>query len=504
MFGGTERIRNRLTIVTGLLFMFFCSAVVAHPLGFTNNTQLTNFVLGSRINPSIATDSFGNSHVVYYFNKIYYQKLDMNGSVLVSELPLTNTVGVSSFPVVAVDSSDNVFVVFQDNSIGSQNEIFLKKLNNTGAALTGDIRLSNGVLDSVLSSIAIDGSGSVHVVWSDQRDFVGSSFSQFNLYYSKVLNDGSINVSEVALTNNSYNTSERSRFSSIGVDSRDDVHVVFSKREASSSRIGYYMKLNNSGGIIVSPINVSFGPSGESGAPSLGLGSDDLVHVAFVGNEGGANTEVWYVRLFNNGSSTGASRRLTFDGAISGVVDDAGPSLGIDAVDNVHISWIDNRTGAFEIYYTELDNMGNTIIDDTRLSFSNVDAQEPSLALDGRGPVVAWHDYRNDPGNRAEIFYTRSIPFLNVTDFTVVYSNLSDRLFRFGVHNIAGQNLTGINWRLNTGEVLINSTLQTNLTINEKLMVFVWYSYINSGNYTVYATGLNQNVSVTNKLQVLV
>ncbi len=479
--------------------MFYSSVVVALPPGFSNEINITR---PGMFYPSVATDSFGNSHVVYSTGlqgDIFYQKLNISGSVVVSELQKTNTSGNDSRrPAVAVDGSDNLFVVWEEVPIVNDHDIFLRKLDNSGQNLSVDVQVSNAARESVDPAITVDSQGSAHIVWSDQRNFLNPFSQQYDLYYAKVLSNGTVAVSETALTSYLSGTAEGGKNPSIAVDSHDDLHVAFRKKEAASSLIVQYLKLNNSGGIIVPVLNASIGASGNSYSPSLRIDSNDLVHIAFVADDG-TGSELWYVHLSNNGSNTGAPRRLTFNSSPS-----ASPSLGIDVSDEIHISWIDDRTGFSEIFYTELDNFGNTIVDGTRLSFGNVSAQVPSLALDGRGPVVAWFDYRNNPGITAEIFYTRSIPFLTVTDFAVVYANQSDRLFRFGVRNIAGQNLSGIQWRLNTGEALINSTMNATLTINEKLMVFVWYSYVNAGNYTVYATGFNQNVSATNKLQVLV
>ncbi len=157
-------------------------------------------------------------------------------------------------------------------------------------------------------------------------------------------------------------------------------------------------------------------PSKQSSYPSLAMDSNNNVHIAWVDYRDG-NYEIYYTKLDNNGNTLVDDRRLTFDPASSWF-----PSLAIDSNNNVHIAWGDYRDGNSEIYYTKLDNNGNTLVDDRRLTFDPADSGDPSLALDSNNNVhIAWDDYRD--GNY-EIYYKRSY-FSPLPDLAIAPEDIS-------------------------------------------------------------------------------
>lgn len=488
-------------------FLAFSGISYAQTPGWSNDSQLT--VNGSAFNPAIATDIHGNSHVVWNVggSSIFYLKLDSYGNMAVNRTQVTGNNSQAAHPVISTDNIGNVYVVWRDQRFGDF-EIMGRKFSNNGTNLTEEIRLTNANGSSSAPTIAIDDQRQIHISWEDSRDFYPSN-STTEIYYMKLNENLTKLIQDKKITDRlGFFITGSGKQPSLTADQFGNAHIAWVDTISSGYDI-YYSQSNSSGNITVDPKRISL-IEVRSAAPSIASDIRGNIHVAFmntgtipVGQPQDRPPEIFYLKLNNSGDLVVNATRLTFDGNFSGVLDGSGPSLGVDQNQNNNIVWMDNRTGAFEVWYTQLDNGGNTIIDDQQLTFAHARAEVPSLASDTRGQAIVWSDYR-DPIIYPDIFYKRSIPFLNITDFAVVYSNLSDRLFRFGVQNIAGQNLSGINWRLNTGEVLINSTIQINLTIDEKLMVFVWYSYVNVGNFSIYATGFNQDVSATNKLQVLV
>jgi hypothetical protein len=94
------------------------------------------------------------------------------------------------------------------------------------------------------------------------------------------------------------------------------------------------------------------------------------------------------------------------------VQDQAAPA--VDAAGNVHIVWMDRRTGNDEIFYTMLSPSGATLIDDTQLTFDPSNSKRPALALDSAGRVeIVWQDQRL---GRTEIFHTKIDPSLHPQD----------------------------------------------------------------------------------------
>ncbi|MBI2136154.1 hypothetical protein HYU06_03720 [Candidatus Woesearchaeota archaeon] len=75
-----------------------------------------------------------------------------------------------------------------------------------------------------------------------------------------------------------------------------------------------------------------------------------------------------------------------------------------------------------------------------------------------------------------------------ITELTQVYANKLNTLFAFTILNNENSALTNINWSLNTGEAAIYANYLVNLSVGEKLLVFVEYNYTNYGTYTIIAT----------------
>jgi len=91
---------------------------------------------------------------------------------------LSWTSGVSFSPVIAVDSSDNLHLVWDDDTPGNF-EIYYKKSTDGGATWTANKRLTWTSSYSWNPSVAVDSSGNVHVVWEDDTP------GNWEIYYKR-------------------------------------------------------------------------------------------------------------------------------------------------------------------------------------------------------------------------------------------------------------------------------------------------------------------------------
>ena len=98
------------------------------------------------------------------------------------------------------------------------------------------------------------------------------------------------------------------------------------------------------------------------------------------------------------------------------------PDVAIDSQGNVHIAYCDVGPGYWEIYYTMLDNNGNTLIDDTMISQGGGDpSRRPAIIVDSHDKVhIVWQqrDYYYDGSDwyRMELYYTKLDPSLDDHD----------------------------------------------------------------------------------------
>ncbi|MDO9258152.1 MAG: exo-alpha-sialidase [Bacteroidales bacterium] len=187
--------------------------------------------------------------------------------------------------------------------------------------------------------------------------------------------------------------------------SGDTVHVVWRDfREVQHSEI--YYKRTTDGGVswgqdirltIKYQVIINGGVYQESLFPSVAV-SGPVVHVLWVDERDG-NYEIYYKRSTDGGTSWGTDTRLT---------DDPGSSWGSSVTvsgSTVHVIWSDDRDGNDEIYYKRSTDSGANWGPDTRLTNNSVDLDRPSVTVSGSDVFVAWADNRD--GNY-EIYYKRS------------------------------------------------------------------------------------------------
>jgi hypothetical protein len=100
--------------------------------------------------------------------EVYYKRSTDGGTTWGPDTRLTFDNSLSMDPTIVAAGRD-VYVVWSDNRDGNY-EIYFKQSNNGGATWSGDVRLTNNPSKSYYPSVAVDGAGNVHVIWTDERD----------------------------------------------------------------------------------------------------------------------------------------------------------------------------------------------------------------------------------------------------------------------------------------------------------------------------------------------
>jgi hypothetical protein len=81
------------------------------------------------LQPSLSMDSAGNFNIVWQDFRdddweIYYKKIDGNGTTLINDTRLTDSIGLSQYPEVVTDTLDYTYVIWQDDRNGNWNLYF--------------------------------------------------------------------------------------------------------------------------------------------------------------------------------------------------------------------------------------------------------------------------------------------------------------------------------------------------------------------------------------------
>ena len=148
--------------------------------------------------PSVTADKDGNVYVVWVDrrdgNFEVYLRRYLYGIGWGNEKRLSYNGGVSSNPSVAVDSEENLHIVWEDFRNGNE-EIYYRGITNREGPGWDPVetRLTNDGATSWDPSVAADRFGNVHVVWADNRD------SNFEIYYKLGIKSVPVSIDLLAL-----------------------------------------------------------------------------------------------------------------------------------------------------------------------------------------------------------------------------------------------------------------------------------------------------------------
>lgn len=145
---------------------------ITHSVTFAANlmTDVKN-ATGLPNQRKLARDSQGTLHLVYPMGgEIYYTTSFDSGTTWQRAINLSNTAGVSETPSIAVDTEDNLYVVWSDadyvsGSAEDYAEILYRKFE--GNSWSGTMNVSNTYNQSKQPSILVDSSGTPHVIFID-------------------------------------------------------------------------------------------------------------------------------------------------------------------------------------------------------------------------------------------------------------------------------------------------------------------------------------------------
>jgi BNR repeat-like domain len=298
---------------------------------------------------------------------------------------LTWTAGDSRFPAMAMDSSDAIHVVWEDDTPGNR-EIYYKRSEDSGATWSGARRLTWTAGDSHHPAIGIDSNDTIHIFWDD--DTPGG----MEIYYKKSQDGGTTWSATRRITW----TPDFSYEPVVAIDSNDTIHIVWYDYASGDSEI--YYKQSQDGGTTWSASRRLTWTSGASYSPAMDTTSS--VHVVWEDETPGL-AEIYYKSSPDSGSTWSATRRITWTSGGSYM-----PVIAVDSNDHIHVAWYDNTPGNLELYYKRSEDDGSTWSSSQRLTWTSGGSRYIALAVgSGNALHMAWYD---DTPGASEIYYKNS------------------------------------------------------------------------------------------------
>ncbi len=293
---------------------------------------------GQSYGPDIVTDSEGNINVVWCDRTpgnydIFYSRSENNGGTWTQAVNLSNNMGESASPVIAIDSAGNINVVWHDYTPGNY-EIFYSRSENNGNSWAQAKNISSNAGQSYGPDIVTDSEGNINVVWCDRTP------GNYDIFYSRSENNGGTWTQAVNLSNNAGN----STYPAIATDSAGNINVVWYDKTPGNLEI-FFTRSENNGGSWTQPVNLS-NNAGNSYDPTISTDSAGNINVVWYDYTPG-NLEIFYGRSINNGSSWTQPKNISNNTGNS-----AYPAIATDSAGNINVVWQDETPGNLDIFFT--------------------------------------------------------------------------------------------------------------------------------------------------------
>lgn len=371
--------------------------------GITNLSDdgITQY-MGYGYQHTIATDTGGNVHVVWYddrtgTNQVYYRKWSKQSGSWGAVVQVTNQAQAVYRPAVACDYSGNVHVVWYHSSGTGTYGVWYKKWSVATETWGDSLQLyypGGNYLNYYPSIVCRPGGDNVHVVWYGRDASSPTYFRIRHIEYTPGVGWGSITTVDQSPSDSNENAS-------VAVDRSDSVYVVWRRKVSGYPQIFYRWRTGTGVWRNIEQVS-NVNPNAAMFAPAVSVDTaGTAVHVVWNGDiPGNANDRIFYrVRTASGWSSTeivstygdgsqydpvvvaapdgaahfvwrgytdvSASRqevlyRQKRAGAWSEVMQltnrSSGsnvltPALAVGEYDDLHIAWYDNTDGDNDVYY---------------------------------------------------------------------------------------------------------------------------------------------------------
>ena len=325
--------------------------------------------------PDIAVDSTGNIYVVWEHYGIWCKNSTDYGANFGTAIFVSGTDLYCDYPSIAVDDNDNLHVAW----IGSGDYIYYAKSTDHGASFSTPVKVSETKASGIDRTGIVAYGNNVYIVW---RTYEG-----YNLSLSRSINGAAFEDIKVNEVDGSVSGDP-----AIAIGTGEIIYVVW---QASGGRTRIATSINQGASFGVS-VRVDDMGDFSTYHPSVAAIGTSTVYVAWGDTDSG---RLRVSKSIDSGASFGSSV-IVSDADVLG---DIWSSIAVHPCGKIFVAWAYDKTSGddigMEIYFANSTDEGGSFGTNIKVNDEPPiwDHKYPSLAVGNDTEVyVAWKDHRGD------------------------------------------------------------------------------------------------------------
>ncbi|MBN2103958.1 T9SS type A sorting domain-containing protein [bacterium] len=352
-------------------------------------------------NPSVAPDGNGGFYIAWTdegSGRIKAQRLNSSGNPLwtVNGVYVTNTSAAQRSVKIVPDNNGGIILAWEDdrNYASMGTDIYAQRLDNQGNKMWAavGVAVTNAAALQSQSAAVIDGSGGIVVVWTDYRN-QGTTDTDI---YMQCLNasgtrqwyyDGNYEGIPVCTANSSQKNPDiiytGNKIGIAWADKRNDQYDIY----AHLFNMNADPRWSTVNGTVISDA------SGDQTNPKICRGADNGVIITW--QDARSGNDIYVQRMAVGGAPVWAADGIP---VISSQSWKGYPEILSDDAGGCIITWMDNRSGDFDIYAQHMNTNGNRLWNTNGLSICSASGQQywHKMVSDGSGGAMTlWQDNRS-------------------------------------------------------------------------------------------------------------
>jgi hypothetical protein len=333
-------------------------------------------------------------------------------------------------PMAQFARNGDLYVAWYANAA----DIYFARSTDRGTTFTAPIKVSEQVTSNIYTSLlqrtprfVVDTKGVIHMVWTEER-----TNSQSDIWYVRSTDRGQTWTSPVSIMDPDDSSKYPQDFCNIACDSADHLYVAYLDFRGVVRGVEEYAQLHltksRDGGrnwtspVIANKFRNTLGGTCECCKLDIAVTEKNVVHIAFRSNIANER-DIWLARSRDAGATFDSTIHIQSGTWTIGGCPTTGPSIALDAKDNLYFAWRDSRDDSVRAiaYYSMLpDGQDQPFLNrsTSRPGLQNVNW--PSLAVSRMTGAIAFaYQAGSSPRNRFTASvdggntWTQDMPFPN-------------------------------------------------------------------------------------------